>query len=173
MTDDVRKIEALLFLAGEPVSFNELARLIQKSGEETRSCVKQLVTLLAGHGLALIQTDTHVQLATSTLVSDYLQQFLQGEAAALSTAAAETLAIIAYRGPISRIDIEAIRGVDCRRMLRQLIARGLIRRERHGTALPTYSVTEDFLQHVGMTSREELPDFASLSMLKPSEVPSN
>ncbi len=165
MNGDVQKIEALLFLAGEAVHIAELARLTQTSETKVRANLEILSTALAGHGLTVVRSASHAQLTTSKIVSEYLQQFLQGEATTLSAAAAETLAIIAYRGPITRLDVEAIRGVDCRRMVRQLLARGLIRKHRAGERLPTYSISEEFLQHVGITRREELPDFDKLQSI--------
>lgn len=163
MDETLRKIEALLFLAGEAVSFKELGQLIGQGPEAAREAVGRLRGELAEHGLTVIHSDTHAQLTTSTLVTEYLQQFLRGEAQHLSTAAAETLAIIAYRGPITRVEVESIRGVDCRRMVRQLIARGLIRRHSVMGSLPRYSITEEFLQFLGLSQREDLPDFDQLA----------
>lgn len=162
MNDILRKIEALLFLAGEAVSYKELGQLIGQDVAGAKKGVAALAQELHDHGLAITATDTHAQLTTSLQVAQYLQQFLQGEAQHLSAAAAETLAIIAYRGPITRLDIEAIRGVDSRRMVRQLVARGLIRRRKLPAQLPQYSITEEFLQYLGLTAREQLPRFDEL-----------
>src|SRR5688572_5469847 len=95
-----QKIEALLFLAGEAVPMTELARLLESSVEDTQAAVTELASILKNRGLTLVMTTTHVQLTTHPDVSEYVQHFLQGEAESLSTAAAETLALIAYRGPI-------------------------------------------------------------------------
>lgn len=162
MDETLRKIEALLFLAGEAVSYQELGQLCGQSVEAAQASVAALREELKEHGLTITATPTHAQLTTSRHVSEYLQKFLQGSTQHLSAAAAETLTIIAYRGPITRLDIEAIRGVDSRRMLRQLIARGLVRRRKLPTALPHYSVTEEFLQFLGITSLEALPRFDEL-----------
>ena len=162
MDDTLRKIEALLFLAGEAVSYKELAQLIGQSVESAKDGEMALAQAMQDHGLTITATDTHAQLTTSMHVTEYLQKFLQGEAQHLSAAAAETLAIIAYRGPITRLDIEAIRGVDSRRMLRQLTARGLIRRRKLPDKLPHYSVAEEFLQHLGLTTLQQLPRYDEL-----------
>lgn len=163
MNETLQKLEALLFLAGEAVSYRELAQLIGASVNEAMVATQELRAALADHGLTVVTTATHAQLTTSPHVTQYLQQFLRGETDQLSAAAAETLAIIAYRGPIDRPSVEAIRGVDCRRMIRQLTARGLIRRQKIQGRLPVYSVTEDFLQHVGVTQAQDLPRYTELS----------
>ena len=178
MDETLRKLEALLFLAGEAVSYKELGQLIDQPAPSAKAAVEKLRTALRDHGLTIVTTDSHAQLTTSRHVTAYLQRFLQGEAQQLSAAAAETLAIIAYRGPMNRIAIEAIRGVDCRRMIRQLVARGLVRRKKLPEQLPVYSITEDFLQHLGLTRREDLPKFEELAqhakikdLLKPTSQP--
>lgn len=163
MTNELRQLQALLFLAGEPVSYKELGQLINASAAQAAQLAGELQTALADHGLAVVTTDTHAQLTTSPSVTEYLQQFLQGSLQQLSAAAAETLTVIAYRGPITRADVEAIRGVDCRRMIRQLVVRGLLRRQKQPNQLPRYSVSEEFLQHLGLTNAAQLPNFKDLS----------
>lgn len=162
MNDTLRKIEALLFLSGEAVSYQELARLCGQDVATSRRAVAELRDELQHHGLTIVTTDTHAQLTTSADVTSYLRQFIQGETQQLSSAAAETLTIVAYRGPISRLDIETLRGVDCRRMIRQLLARGLIRRQKSPGQWPRYSITEEFLHYLGLTRREDLPRFEEL-----------
>lgn len=162
MTEALQKIEALLFLAGEAVSYQELGQLIGQSAAEAQVGVAALRDELEHHGLTITTTATHAQLTTSPHVSDYLQKYLQGPTQHLSAAAAETLSIVAYRGPITRLDIEAIRGVDSRRMLRLLVARGLVRRRKQPAQPPRYSITEEFLQFLGITSLEALPRFEEL-----------
>lgn len=162
MDEALQKIEALLFLAGEAVSYQELGQLIGQSAAEAAAGVAALQKELAHHGLTITATATHAQLTTSPDVSEYLQKFVQGPTQQLSAAAAETLSIIAYRGPITRLDVEAIRGVDSRRILRQLVARGLVRRRKLPSRQPQYSITEEFLQFLGITTRELLPRFEEL-----------
>ena len=163
MTSAAQKIEALLFLAGEAVSKNEIARLVELPIDEVDSLLDEVASSLAGHGISLTRTETHVQLVTSPAVSEYLNQYLQKEAEDLSAAAAETLSLIAYRGPISRADIDVIRGVDSRRMVRQLLSRDLIRKIDPSARIPAYAITEEFLQRLGITSTKELPEYETLS----------
>lgn len=163
MTDTAQKIEALLFLAGEAVSRRELGRLLQLTPPAVAAAVAELHAALSERGISLVETATHVQLATSPAVSEYVTTYIQGETRDISAAAAETLAIIAYRGPVTRAEIDAIRGIDSRRMIRSLLVRGLIRRDSSSQEATGYSITPEFLLHLGLQRREELPRFAELS----------
>lgn len=163
MTDQAQKIQALLFVAGEAVSKQELAKLIKSSVEEIDAYIEEIGQALAGQGLAIAVTNTHAQLTTAPHVAEYLAAFQSQEAEALTRAAAETLALIAYRGPISRYDVDAVRGVDSRSMIRSLVRRGIVRQVQAAGRTPLYDVTEDFLLQLGITKRQELPEFESLS----------
>lgn len=164
MTPEAQKIEALLFLAGEAVPKQELKRLVEQPAEAVEGYLNEIAGELKEHGLALLNTPTHAQLATSSHVAEYLSQYLTGEAEEeLSAAAAETLALIAYRGPLARAEVEAIRGVDSRRMVRQLLARDLVRKADPAARVARYIVTEEFLQRLGLTKAQELPDYETLS----------
>lgn len=159
-----QKIEALLFLAGEAVSLQELARLLTTEVSQIEVHVHELQDAYQGHGLSILSTESRVQLVTSATVASFVQDFLQHEAQELSAASAETLAIIAYRGPISRFDISAIRGVDSRRILQQLLLRNLIRKKTEGASRAVhYVISEEFLQHLGLSHVAQLPDFSALS----------
>lgn len=162
MTPAAQQIEALLFLSGEAVALKELARLAQCSPSEVQLYLAELSQALTDHGLTILTTDTHAQLVTSPAVADYVRQYIATEAQELSAAAAETLALVAYRGPLTRTDIDVIRGVDSRHMIRQLTARALIRRTPKSQPT-TYTITEEFLQHLGLTSTAELPEYDTLS----------
>lgn len=161
MMPTAQKIEALLFLAGEPVSKKELAKLIDDSIETINLAVTEISQSITDHGLCLVQTETHVELVTSPSVASLLHRW-QASEEELSKVAAETLAIIAYRGPLARYDIDVIRGVDSRHTIRQLLRRGLIRRVL-GTTAPRYEITEEFLKHLGLNYRQQLPQFDKLS----------
>lgn len=180
MNDLAQQIEALLFLAGEAVSRKELARLTGQSRDAVATAVAELAEGLTEHGLTLVTTDTHVQLTTSSQVSSFVAQFLSTEERTLSAAAVETMALVAYRGPISRYEIEVIRGVDSRRIVHQLLLRGLIRPVSRAARPRQYVITEEFLSHLGVTEREQLPSFEELSShekildrLKRDEQPHN
>lgn len=163
MTDIAQRIEALLFVAGEPVPKKELVKVLGIDDSTLETALKEVVSALQGHGIALVRTEDEVVLVTSPVASQYLAQFLGEGNEGVSMAAAETLSIIAYRGPISRYDIDVLRGVDSRRIVRQLHRRGLIQRTRSAGRTPLYEITPEFLHHLGITRREDLPRFEVLS----------
>lgn len=162
MTPLAQQIEALLFTAGEAVSLRDLAELTHTRDEEVASALEEIHNTLSDTGLTLMRTSTHAQLVTSSSVAEFLAQFATEENV-LSKAALETLSLIAYRGPISRADIDVLRGVDCRRMLRQLLHRGLVRQLRTAGQAVLYDISEECLAHLGVTSRDQLPSFEELS----------
>lgn len=162
MTSLAQQIEALLFTAGEAVSLRDLAELTHVKEEEVASRLDEINASLLDTGVTLMRTATHAQLVTSPTVAEFLAQFATEENV-LSKAALETLSLIAYRGPISRADIDVLRGVDCRRMLRQLLHRGLVRQLRTAGQAVLYDISEECLAHLGVTSRDQLPSFDELS----------
>ena len=154
-------IESLLFVADHPVDLAELARAI---GVSKAGVQKGLVILKESYrerGLRIQQNGARVQLVTAATMADYVERFLGlSISSRLSTAAMEVLGIIAYRQPITRPDIEAIRGVNCDGVLRTLLSKGLIeevgRLNTVGHPIQ-YGTTFEFLQYFGLTSLEELP----------------
>ncbi len=155
------QVESLLFVAEGPVSIERLAEAL----ETTPACVEEALSRLeaayAGHGLRLQRAGNRVQLTTAPEAASRIERFLGLEVRTrLSQAALETLAIIAYRQPITRSEIEAIRGVNSDSVLRTLLSAGLI--EETGRAVTPgrpilYGTTFEFLQYFGLSSLEELP----------------
>lgn len=162
MTQVSQRIEALLFLAGDAVSRKELARLAHCRLKDIDEALKELEEKFQGHGLGLVVTATHVQLATSASVAEFVRQYLEGEAQSLSVAALEALALIAYRGPIAITEMDALRGVDSRRVVRHLAERDLIRQVSEVWP-KKYIVSEEFLRQLGVHRPEDLPRFQELS----------
>lgn len=163
MNEKAQALEALLFVAGEPIDKAELARVLECSADEINQYLAEISEQLSGHGLSIVETEHEVSLTTSVDVAAYLQNFLPDSSKDLSKAAAETLSIVAYRGPIALYEIDMLRGVDSRRMVRQLLYRGAIRRVESPGRAQLYDITSDFLQQLGITSREELPRYEELS----------
>lgn len=163
MNYKTKQLEALLFTAGEAVRKTELASLLDVPEGGLDYLIGDLSHELLSHGLALLVTGEDVQLVTSPAVGEWLAQFNQAEPAQLSKAALETLAIAAYRGPVSRTEIDLVRGVDSRAMVRQLIKRGLLVRVSQAGKVPTYCVSDEFLRTAGLKRQEDLPEFATLS----------
>lgn len=162
MNATTQKIEAMLFLAGTAVAKAELCQRLDISVEGLEEHLRELANDLADHGLALVVTDSHAQLTTSPAVASWVQAFIQEEIQNLSAASAETLAIIAYRGPVTRLDVDAIRGVESRRIIQQLLSRGLIQKETKPRG-SLYTIAPEFLTHLGLRTRADLPRFAELS----------
>ena len=163
MTSLAQHIEALLFTAGESVTISDLAHLLHVEESEIMQALHELTKELAGQGLSLVVTETHAQLVTSESVAEFLVQFAGEDGKELSRAAMETLSVIAYRGPVSRYDIDSIRGVDSRRMIRQLLLRGLLRQIRTAGQASLYDISEEALMQLGITNKKDLPQFTTLS----------
>jgi len=156
-------LESLLFIAPAPTP---VARLSQVLGVDEETVERTLADLAEDYvarrrGLRLLRKGDRVQLTTAPEASGYVERFLGLELnSKLSTAALETLAVIAYRQPITRAEIESIRGVNCDGVLRTLIARELVepvgRLEQPGRPF-LYGTTLQFLQYFGLDSLERLP----------------
>lgn len=153
-------LTALLFAADEPLTITELARLL----DVRRDVVERLSWQLADApppGLLLQRHSDRLQLATAPASARYIRR-LRGleEQVKLSRAALEALAVVAYRQPVTRAEIEAIRGVNGDRALSALLARGLIeevgRRETVGRPV-LFGTTLDMLEHLGLRSLRDLP----------------
>lgn len=165
---DIREVpgvlEALLFVAGEPVSIADLCEALLLTKVELEAGLEALSQrfLLDGRGLRLNRHGDSVQLSTKPEYAVYIEKFLQPvKRQSLSQAVMETLSIIAYKQPVTRGDIEAIRGVKCDYSIQMLLNRGLIREDgqRDTIGRPTLFVTTDaFLQHFNLASLADLPD---------------
>jgi len=159
------RIEAILFYKSEPVLKKTLADILHVPLDTIESALLELKDVLTHRGIALLATDTSVQLVTAPEMSECIETMRKDELRAdIGKAGAETLAIVLYRGPLSRIEIDRIRGVNSTFILRNLLIRGLVERRTHpsDTRSFTYAVTPTLLQHLGITSRESLPEFAEI-----------
>jgi segregation and condensation protein B len=160
------KVEALLFVADEPVSVQQLAQALGVTQGGVASALEQLREQCEKRGLRLQRKDRLVQLVTAPGAADYVRRFLGLDIhTKLSTAALETLALVAYQQPATRAQVEAIRGVNCDSVLRTLLSRGLVvaqgRLDQAGRPI-IYGTTFEFLQHFGLADLGELPAFEEL-----------
>ncbi|WP_195268738.1 SMC-Scp complex subunit ScpB [Eubacterium sp. 1001713B170207_170306_E7] len=158
-------IEGILFAAGEPVALRELEKAMELDGNTIQELMSELEKDYGGveRGLRLVQVNKTWQLSTKPEHYDFIKQVLgQQEASGLSKAALETLSIIAYRQPITRIDIDNLRGVSSNSSVQRLLDRGLIkeagRMEAPGRPI-LYKTTPAFLKTVQLKRIEDLPDF--------------
>ncbi len=159
------KLEALLFVAPEPVTAAQLSAALDVAPSVIERGLNELDASLATRGLRLQRNAGRVQLTTAPQLAELLERFLGLEATThLSRAALETLAIIAYQQPVTRPQIDAIRGVNSDSMLKSLLNKGLIIESGRsdGPGRPfLYSTTPEFLQHFGLNSVLEMPSLAS------------
>jgi segregation and condensation protein B len=156
-------IEALLFLSEEPVSADRIAAVISVSAEEADHFVRELQKDLstARRGLQIYNVAGGYQMGTLPELAPFLEKaFSEDVSSNLSTAALEALAIIAYKQPVTRIEIESVRGVRSEHVLENLLKRKLIRviGRKEGPGRPLlYSTTPDFLKYFGLMDLQELP----------------
>ncbi|MGE4554578.1 MAG: SMC-Scp complex subunit ScpB [Candidatus Paceibacterota bacterium] len=164
-------LEAVLFSLSKPLSLKELAQILNEKEEVVLKELEALKQELEENkrGIRLLKNDNRWQMVSASEASEYLikikKEELEGE---LSQAALETLSIIAYQGPLTRGEINMIRGVDSTYTLLNLLERGLIEREPHPQRANAYlyKISEKFLRYLGLTSIEELPDYQNLSQKK-------
>jgi segregation and condensation protein B len=155
------QIEAVLFMANEPLSLSALCRLTKQSKPAVTAALNELHSRLSQSGIRLSELDGAYRLVTAPEATPILNHFLDDTSKAeLTPAALETLAIIAYRGPIARSAVEQLRGVSSEAMIRNLAGRGLIVEAGRGSGpgRPVqYMVSQTFLEHFGLTSLADLP----------------
>ncbi len=164
MTIDAH-LEAVLFAAGGSLTIRRLCDVCQVSSEEVEAGLQVLQTRLEqGSGLQVVRHGSDVELVTHPDASEAVRLVAKVEAQSeLSKAALEALSILAYRGPLTRPELEQIRGVQSVIILRNLMLRGLVEaREENRLGQPVYQVTMEFVKHLGLTRVDDLPDFASL-----------
>lgn len=159
-------LEAVLYASGQSVSIKKLSSVLDLDEDAIKLGLQRLQTQLQEQerGLALILEEKNAELVTSADAADAVRAVLEVEAQGeLSKAAMEALAIIAYRGPITRPELEQIRGIQSSMILRILAIRGLIeQKEETRLGQPVYMVTSEFFKHMGYTSADQLPDYHSL-----------
>ncbi|MGA0080279.1 MAG: SMC-Scp complex subunit ScpB [Ilumatobacteraceae bacterium] len=164
--ESVRALEAILMVAMEPVDSSLLAQLLELSVAAVEGLCERLAATYdeAGHGFALVKVAGGYRFQSHQDMSSYVERFvLDSQQARISSAALETLAIIAYKQPISRGQVAAIRGVDPDAVMRTLQARGYItesaRDDGPGQAV-LFGTTPLFLERLGIESLAALPAIA-------------
>ncbi len=167
-TPDLKSlVESLLFVAEGPVTTAALARALDLKDEQVEVVLQELARDYDGRGIRLQHIRDRVQLVSAPEAAAAVQRFLGiEESGRLSAPALETLAIIAYRQPVTRPAIEAVRGVNCDGVLQTLLTRGLVqevgRLETAGRPI-LYATTFEFLQNFGLRGVEELPPLEKAS----------
>ena len=175
-TDRIQSIiESIIFVSGEPLEKAYIAKIADATMEEVELALEKIQERYQApsSGLSLVRKDGVVQLVSNPQNSSFVEGLVKSELSEnISPTAMEVLAIIAYRGPISKSELESLRGVNCAYILRSLLLRRLIEkgdtpRDSRGY---TYSITVDFLKKLGIDSVERLPSYAILSAGKHLDV---
>jgi segregation and condensation protein B len=154
-------IEAVLFYKATPQKKAVLQKMFAVGeGEEWREAVDRLASRLQTGATRLIETETELSLATAPELAEFIESLRKNELKSdIGKAGAETLAIVLYREPITRAEIDRIRGVNSSFILRNLLIKGLVEREASGNTY-NFRITPTLLQHLGITKKSELPRFA-------------
>ena len=161
-------LEGVLFVSGEPVSLVKLAKICEASQEAVRAALDEVSAEYAQRqgGLMVVCDGKSAQIATSSATAPYVEKLVTKELQeGLSQAALEVLSIVAYRGPVSKPQIEAIRGVNCSYTLRNLLLRGLIEKTTNpqdGRGY-SYALSVELLKKLGIDRIEKMPEYAILS----------
>ena len=188
MLELIRIVETILFTANKPLKLEELTKLVRQGAEEDESArdfanvkeaqvleeIERLRTELVPHGLLVQELAGGFRMATNDVYAPWVRaMFDVARAPKLSQPALETLAIVAYRQPISRAEIEAVRGVAAGGVLETLVDRGIVRvagrADVPGRPL-IYETTEFFLEHFGLRDLNDLPNVEELKRVKLPEA---
>lgn len=166
-------IEALLFISTSPISVNQLSKALDESEKNIQAALEELKKYYEnGRGLMLQWHNSKVQLTSAPFMGELIENFLGVEVTTtLTQAALEALAIVAYRQPITRPEIDEIRGVNSDGVVRNLLSKGLIEEvgRKEGVGRPVlYATTADFLSYFGLSSLDDLPPFEA-----PEQEPEN
>lgn len=156
------QLEAILFWKAEPVPIKKLATLLNTDAARIQHGLIELENTLKGRGLTLVRTDEEVMLGTAKELSPLIEQLTKEELTRdLGKAGLETLSIILYQGPISRADIDYIRGVNSQFIVRNLLIRGLVERIDNPKDARSflYKTTLQLLSHLGISKMADLPEY--------------
>ncbi len=159
------QIEAILFWKAEPVSIKKLANILKKSEDEIKASIVELKKSLENRGITIIENDDEINLGTSKNASGLIESLTKEELTKdLGKAGLETLSIIIYQGPISRPEIDYIRGVNSQFIIRNLLVRGLIQKIDNPSDQRSflYKPTLELVAYLGLSKIEDMPEFESV-----------
>jgi len=157
-----QQIEGLLFYKAAPVKVVQLAKIFEVEDTLVQAAIDTLQERLQVGAVRLARTETEVQLVTAPELSTFIESVRKDELKRdIGKAGAETLAIVLYKGPVSRVEIDRIRGVNSAFILRNLMVRGLVERGIESKS-HTFSITPTLLAHLGITHKTELQNYATV-----------
>lgn len=160
------QLESILFVASKPLSFRELAHALSSDVETISALVSDMVRTwnVAERGIHVFVDGDRVQMSTNPGAADVVAGFIKAEVSEdLTKAQLETLTVIAYCAPVTRPELEDIRGVNCAVILRNLEMRGLVESDEEDIpGVPIYRLSFDALRTLGIRNVSELPDYEML-----------
>jgi len=155
-------IEGLLFYKASPQKKSSLMKLFGVDEGEFAAALDRVRSKLESGATRLLETETEIQLVTAPELSDFIDTLRRDELSGdIGKAGAETLAIVLYKEPVSRAEIDRIRGVNSAFILRNLMTRGLIARESAGKSF-VFRISPALLEQLGVTNKQELPEFGTI-----------
>lgn len=163
--DIISVLESVLFVASKPLSIKKIAKSLDVSIGEVENALDSLLNKYTDiSGIHLVILEDNVQLVSNPNNTEFVEKFVKTEFKEdLTKAQLETLTVVAYRGPITRPEIENIRGVNCSVILRNLLIRGLVNEyEDSEHLLPVYELSIDALRFLGVSDIAQLPEYESL-----------
>ena len=166
MANILSKLESILFVASKPISVKKIASVLKESEENTLATLDELRLKYnhPGSGIVILQNNYDWQMVSNPDNRETAENFLKAEISGeLTRPQLETLTVISYCGPVTKPELEQIRGVNCSLILRNLMLRGLVKEvEDSANLLPIYEVTMDYLRHLGLNSASDLPEYNQL-----------
>ncbi|MBD3311646.1 MAG: SMC-Scp complex subunit ScpB [Candidatus Magasanikbacteria bacterium] len=161
------KIESILFVASKPLSSSQIAKALKIDKKKVEVLLKSLVEKFnkPDSGIFIIKQGEKYQMCSNPDNKETVEGFVKTEVTdELTRAQLETLSVIAYLGPITRPELEQVRGVNCAVIIRNLLIRGLIEEKMDkDKALPIYSISFEAMSHLGITDIKQLPDYKEFS----------
>ena len=162
----ISQLESILFVASKPLSIKKISTALKLKKDEVLASLEELQRRYnqPESGIILIQNNQEWQMVSNPDNTEAAENFLKAEVSGeLTRPQLETLTVISYCGPITKPELEQIRGVNCSIILRNLMVRGLVKKgDRAGGILPMYEVTMEYLRHLGLKNAAELPDYDQL-----------
>jgi segregation and condensation protein B len=160
------QIESLLFISAKPMGVKQLSEILKKEADEIEAAGDELVVSYKtkDSGIQIIKNGGKFQMVSAPANASVVQEFIKDETTGeLTRPSLEALTIIAYRGPISKMDLDRIRGVNCALILRNLLLRGLVEAKHDQKKNDTdYTVSFDFIRFLGINDIKELPEYERL-----------
>ena len=157
-------IEAILFMRGEPVKIDELSNILSLTREELEVAVDELEEKLSDGGIKLMRTEAYLTLTTAPEAADLMTSLAKEDITSeIGKAGMEVLTIIVYASPISRRQIDYIRGVNSSSTLKKLTMKGMVDRQRAGSGRAfVYVPTADMMSYLGITNVEDMVHYQTL-----------